>query len=142
MISLSVQSSLPNNSVVLAQVERWLLSSGQVSGHSWSVTDRMVTRLARLTTSKHSILGILVMIGLIELFSQYDTSSQSRESDVVTSTVAPPRQSAQSLVVRPQKILLLAYARSGSSFTGELLSSLPGAAYYYEPLFRNCSCLT
>ena len=25
--------------------------------------------------------------------------------------------------------------RSGSSFTGELLSALPSAAYYYEPLF-------
>ena len=25
--------------------------------------------------------------------------------------------------------------RSGSSFTGELLSALPSAAYYYEPLY-------
>merc|ERR1711892_502022 len=33
------------------------------------------------------------------------------------------------------KILLLAYARSGSSFTGELLSAGPKASYYYEPLF-------
>ena len=35
-----------------------------------------------------------------------------------------------------QNILLLAYARSGSSFTGELLSAGNRAAYYYEPLFR------
>jgi len=34
-----------------------------------------------------------------------------------------------------QNILLLAYARSGSSFTGELLSAGTRAAYYYEPLF-------
>ena len=27
------------------------------------------------------------------------------------------------------------YFRSGSSFTGELLSALPTAAYYYEPLY-------
>ena len=120
----------------------------QVSGYSWSVVDRMVTRLVRLTTSKHSILTILVIIGLIELLSQYDSgsfsspptpTSQYRQSDVVSTRVTPSRQS---LVVTPQKILLLAYARSGSSFTGELLSSLPSAAYYYEPLFRNCPCLT
>merc|ERR1712055_439820 len=34
-----------------------------------------------------------------------------------------------------QNISLLAYARSGSSFTGELLSAGTRAAYYYEPLF-------
>ncbi|XP_023327796.1 carbohydrate sulfotransferase 1 isoform X2 [Eurytemora carolleeae] len=32
-------------------------------------------------------------------------------------------------------ILLLAYARSGSSFTGDLLSAHPNAAYYFEPFY-------
>ena len=48
----------------------------------------------------------------------------------------PPAAPRMTRLLAARKILLLAYARSGSSFTGELLSALPRAAYYYEPLFR------
>ena len=48
----------------------------------------------------------------------------------------PPAAPRKTRLLAARKILLLAYARSGSSFTGELLSALPRAAYYYEPLFR------
>ena len=34
-------------------------------------------------------------------------------------------------------MLLLAYARSGSSFTGDLLSAGQHAAYFFEPLYRS-----
>jgi len=36
--------------------------------------------------------------------------------------------------LKPTNILLLAYARSGSSFAGDLLSASQHAAYYFEPL--------
>ena len=47
-----------------------------------------------------------------------------------------PTPKARGQKLAKQSILLLAYARSGSSFTGELLSASRRAAYYYEPLFR------
>ena len=114
----------------------------------------MATRLGRITTSKYSIITILVMIGLIEVTRQYlDQQPKQRNnpvhsdflSSVFPSTPRPAQNSSlfpSKLQSRsaPQRILLLAYARSGSSFTGELLSSSPSAAYYYEPLFRNLSC--
>ncbi|KFM76087.1 Carbohydrate sulfotransferase 6, partial [Stegodyphus mimosarum] len=34
----------------------------------------------------------------------------------------------------PLHVLLIAYARTGSSFLGDLLQSLPGTFYYFEPL--------
>ncbi|XP_023346030.1 carbohydrate sulfotransferase 1 isoform X2 [Eurytemora carolleeae] len=34
---------------------------------------------------------------------------------------------------RNKNILILSYARSGSSFTGDLLSALPNTMYYFEP---------
>ena len=52
---------------------------------------------------------------------------------ITTKEVLTKRKKRKTYVRR--KILLLAYARSGSSFTGELLSAGPKAAYYYEPLF-------
>lgn len=121
-------------------------------------SDIMATRLGRITTSKYSIITILVMIGLIEVTRQYlDQQQQPKQrsspvdvdSDLLSSVFPSTPKSAQNSSLfpsklqsrsAPQRILLLAYARSGSSFTGELLSSAPSAAYYYEPLFRNLSC--
>ena len=114
----------------------------------------MASRLGRITSSKYSIITILVMIGLMELIRQYlDNQPKLRSdpfhSDFISSVFpSTPKSSKTSSKIpsklrsAPQRILLLAYARSGSSFTGELLSSAPSAAYYYEPLFRNLSCLT
>ena len=120
-----------------------------------SVSDMMVTRLARLarlTTSKYSVITILVSLGLVELLRQYLDYQRAHNIQLLVSHGDPSAvaSSIQSIEksselpskLRPDRILLLAYARSGSSFTGELLSSLPKAAYYFEPLFRNCSCLT
>ena len=114
----------------------------------------MASRLGRITSSKYSIITILVMIGLIEVIRQYldhqpKQISKTIDSDFISSVfpsiLKSTRNSSQfpsKLRSAPQRILLLAYARSGSSFTGELLSSSPSAAYYYEPLFRNLSCFT
>ena len=118
-----------------------------------SVSDMMVTRLARLarlTTSKYSVITILVSLGLVELLRQYLDYHRAQNiqpnhgdpSAVASSIQSIEKSSELPSKLRPDRILLLAYARSGSSFTGELLSSLPKAAYYFEPLFRNCSCLT
>ena len=119
-------------------------------------SDIMAGRLGRITTSKYSIVTILVLIGLIEVTRQYLEQQPKQRSDpidsdflssVFPSSLKPSPKSSEfdsKLQSRSAsgRILLLAYARSGSSFTGELLSSSPAAAYYYEPLFRNLSCLT
>jgi len=117
-------------------------------------------RLCKLLFSTRLLVSLLIILGILEcihwlkgaeegfprsrLEENYpELSSMKSSSNIHSSSHLPEAASTSSHEIKSnpkknrvhQNILLLAYARSGSSFTGELLSAGTRAAYYYEPLF-------
>ena len=82
--------------------------------------------MCKVRCSKTTLLGaVLCCLGLLECLRRVHEA----EEDILM-----PSLNVSSAKI--QKILLLAYARSGSSYTGDLLSALPSAAYFWEPLIK------
>ena len=111
-------------------------------------------RLLRLLSSKLVLLSILSVLGLFELrlwideYSDPSTSPPSspsihlnqyngtEEDRLFSPSYVESHQKAPKVRPSKKKLILLAYARSGSSFAGDLLSAGSRTAYYYEPLFN------
>ena len=88
-------------------------------------------RMCKVRCSKTTLLvTVLCCIGFLECLRWVHEA----QGDILI-----PALNASSDNIRPvpiRKILLLAYVRSGSSFSGDLLSALPSAAYFWEPLIK------
>ena len=83
-------------------------------------------RMCKVRCSKTTLLGaVLSCLGLLECLRRVQEAQEN---------ILLPSLNASSAKI--QKILLLAYVRSGSSYTGELLAALPSAAYCWEPLIK------
>ena len=120
----------------------------------------MSLKMIRGCNYKAFLLTLLSILGLLEIMTKYNNEYSDLASNKATGSfhnlsnkMLRTEENDVSSKTAKSKILLLAYARSGhyrfvfklvtmlahfrsgSSFTGELLSALPTAAYYYEPLY-------
>lgn len=77
------------------------------------------------------LLLFLIML-TVQLFIL--TSKNSPISFINLSSLKYPWSKNSTTSTGPQHIFLLSYARSGSSFVGDLLQSMPNSFYYFEPM--------
>ncbi|XP_043219250.1 carbohydrate sulfotransferase 1-like [Amphibalanus amphitrite] len=94
-----------------------------------SLFGRRGTSPARLAAL--AVLVAASFLGLLQLVRQSEMI-QRRSNPVLDPTDLP----AATEGFHPQRVLLLAYMRSGSSFTAELLTLHPDFNYLFEPLWR------